>query len=390
MKKLILAIAALALIASPALAADWNMYGSARMATFYVTTDDDHSAQTISDPAGTPNLGTDDSGVRWQLQGNSRLGANVKAENVAGRVELGLSASDAHDGTPGVRLIYGDWKFSDAGKLRVGKSYTPSSQFISGQAYGDDLGLLGIGTNYGRRVPGLQLMMGGFTVALLESGADAGSKWTSFTTDAVPGITGATRNGDIDNYLPKIEAGWGMSMDTWNFNLMGGFQYVEIEDVVNNNGKKKDVDVTSYIIGGDVGFNFGPAYVKAAVSYGENWTNARWSDLGDGFSNAAAGAIFDGKNDAKDSTNYQGALVAGFKFTDTLTFEAGAGYRMADSDAKGYKDDDAYNVYGQAVIAMAPGVWLIPEVGYFNWLDGYDGKSQGDEIYLGAKWQIDF
>ena len=50
MKKLILAIAALALIASPALAADWNMYGSARMATFYVTTDDDHSAQTISDP----------------------------------------------------------------------------------------------------------------------------------------------------------------------------------------------------------------------------------------------------------------------------------------------------------------------------------------------------
>jgi len=390
MKKLILAIAALALIASPALAADWNMYGSARMATFYATTDDDNTAFPVGDPAGQPNLGSDDSGVQWQLQGNSRLGANVKAENVAGRVELGLSAADAHDGSPAVRMIYGDWKFSDAGKLRVGKAYTPSSQFISGQAYAGDLGMLGIGTNYGRRVPGLQLMMGGFTVALLESGADAGSKWTSFTTDTVPGTSPAvSRGGDIDNYLPKIEAGWGMSMDTWNFNLMGGVQYVEIKDVVNDNGNKKDIDVTSYILGGDVGFNFGPAYVKGCFSWGQNWTNARWSDLGL-VNNDAAGAIFDGDNDAKDSTNYQYALVAGFKFTDTLTFEGGGGYRMADSDASGVKGDDAWNIYGQAVVAMAPGVWLIPEVGYFNWLDGFDGKSQGDEIYLGAKWQIDF
>ncbi|MGD1969877.1 MAG: hypothetical protein PVI32_12975, partial [Desulfobacterales bacterium] len=39
MKKIILLIAAIALIASPAMAVDWNFYGSARMATFYDSRD---------------------------------------------------------------------------------------------------------------------------------------------------------------------------------------------------------------------------------------------------------------------------------------------------------------------------------------------------------------
>jgi hypothetical protein len=379
MKKLILAIAALALIASPALAADWNMYGSARMATWYIDRGEPDATDFVAgDPAGY--VGLDDDGVQWQLQGNSRLGANVKAENISGRVELALTSAGAHDGAVGTRLIYGDWNFG-AGKLRIGKAYTPSSQFVSGQAFAADLGLLGVGTNYGRRVPGLQLMMGGFTVALLQNGADNAGRYTSFTA--------GTRNGDIDVYFPKIEVGWGMAMDTWNFNLMGGLNYAEVEDVVNNNGNTKDVDVTAWIIGGDVGFNFGPAYLKAAVSYGENWSNGRWSDLGV-VNNTAAGAQFDGDDDTDDSTNYQGSLIGGFKFTDTMSFEAGWGYRCADSDVSGAKKDEAWNLYGQAVIAMAPGVWLIPEVGYFDFMDNVRGEDEDDELYLGAKWQIDF
>lgn len=375
MKKIILAIAVVALLASPAMAVDWNFYGSSRMATFYISTDSIDSTVNPYNVAGAPNIGINDAGTQWQLQGNSRLGANVKAENVKGRVELGLGASDAHDGTAGVRLLYGDWNFG-AATLRVGKSYTPTSQFISGQVFAADLGLLGVGTSYGRRVPGLQLMFGGFTVALLESGADAGSRWTSFT-DA---------GGDLDSYFPKLEVGWGMSMDTWNFNLMGGYQYVESQDTGPNS---EDVDVSSWVVGGDVGFNFGPAYLKGAVSYGQNWSNARWSDLGV-VDNTAAGGIFDGDDDCEDSDNFQGSLVGGFKFTDTLTFELGYGYRYADSDANNYDKDEAWNLYGQAVIAMAPGVWLIPEAGYFDFMDGPFGEDQGDEFYLGAKWQIDF
>jgi len=376
MKKLILVIAALALIASPAMAVDWNLYGSSRMATFYIDRGDPDSAFAPGNVAGATGIGQDDTGVQWELQGNSRIGANVKAENISGRFELALTSADTHDGGVSTRLIYGDWDFG-AAKLRVGKAYTPTSQFVSGQVFGADLGLLGVGTSYGRRVPGIQLLFGGFNIALLQPNQTNGDAWGSYT------------GGDTDSYVPKLEASYAMSFDTWNFRVMGGYQYMEVEDVVNLNGNTKDVDVTSYLIGGDVGFNFGPAYVKAAVSFGENWTNARWSDLGIVNDSAAAGN-FDGDDDVDDSTNYQGALIGGFKFTDQLTFEVGAGYRMADSDVSGAKDDEALNVYGQAVIALAPGVWIIPEAGYFDFYDGPDGEDASNEFYLGAKWQIDF
>jgi len=372
MKKLTILIAAVALVCFtvPAMAVDWNMYGSARMATFYDSRD-------YGD--GTNAAGTDDndSNMDWFLQGNSRLGARVKADNVSGRIELSLPSSDTHDGTVGTRLIYGDWKFSDAGTLRVGKGYTPTSQFTSGQVFGEDLGLLGIGTNYARRPGALQLFFGGFEVALIEANASTSRG----------GFTG----GDPDRYLPKIEAKWGMSLDAFSFNIMGGYQYITFEDVpaVAPNTGSDDIDVTSYIIGGDVGFNFGPAYVKGAVSYGQNWGNARWSDLGF-VSNAASSGQFDGNDDVDDSTNYQGSLVVGMKVSDMLSFEGGGGYRVADSDANGFDKDEAWAAYVQAVVALAPGVYIVPEVGYFDYMDDAAGDDEGNEYYLGAKWQIDF
>jgi len=370
MKKLTIFIAAIALVcfAVPAMAVDWNFYGSARMATFYDVFD-------FGD--GTNAAGTDDEDAEltWALQGNSRLGAKVKAESVSGRLELALSSSNTHDGAVSTRMIYGEWDFG-AGKLRVGKGYTPSSQFISGQVHNADLGLLGVGTNYGRRPGALQLMFGGFTVALIEANSS----------------TGGFGGGDTDVMLPKLELGWGMAFDTWNFGLMGGAQTFEVEDVTSLvDGSQNDVDVTSYIIGGNAGVNFGPGYVKGAVSFGQNWTNARWSDLGGlGFNTIAAGGIWDGDDDIEDSDNFQGAIVGGMKVSDMLSFEAGWGYRYADSDVSGADKDEAWAAYGQAVIALAPGFYVIPEVGYYDYMDDVVGDDEGSQFYLGAKWQIDF
>ena len=370
MKKFTILFAAIALVcfAVPAMAVDWNFYGSARMATFWDSFD-------FGD--GTNAAGTDDedAGLTWALQGNSRLGAKVKAESVSGRLELALTSSNTHDGAVGTRLIYGEWDFG-AGKLRVGKGYTPSSQFISGQVHNADLGLLGVGTNYGRRPGALQLMFGGFTVALIEAND---SNVSGFVT------------GDPDVYLPKIEVGWGMAFDTWNFGLMGGAQTITVEDVTNATGGTDDIDVTSYILGGNAGVNFGPAYVKGAVSFGQNWGNARWSDLGGlGFSTAAAAGQWDGDDDLDDSESFQGAIVGGMKVSDMLSFEAGWGYRYADSDVSGTDKDEAWAAYGQAVIVLAPGVYVIPEVGYYDYMDDVFGDDEGDQFYLGGKWQIDF
>ena len=188
--------------------------------------------------------------------------------------------------------------------------------------------------------------------------------------------------GDVDEYLPKIEAEFCMSFDTWNFKAIGGFQWYEIVDA---GPDTEVVDVTSWTLGFDAGVNFGPVYVKAAVSGGQNMADAGWAG-------AVAGASFDGDDDTDDVDTIQACGIVGFKFTDQLTFELGAGYNDNDSDAPGEDDSDVIAYYLNATIALAPGVWIIPEVGGYNYGDdfGGTGKDAGDEFYLGAKWQIDF
>jgi hypothetical protein len=369
MKKWTILLAAVALVcfSVPAFAVDWNFYGSARIYTFY-----------NSDKLGG---GAEDAQLSWGNENgnNSRIGARVKADSVRGRFELQLKGNE--NGDPGdyvsteTRLMYGEWNFG-AGKLKVGKDYTPVSQFISGQVYDEDLGLLGIGTQYGNRTPQIAFNFGGFDIALIQQ-----------KSDDIENPAGVATGGDPDSYLPKFEASYGMSFDAWNFGIQGGYQYYSIEDIAVGTASE-DVDVTSYTIGGNVGFNFGPAYAKGAVSYGQNWGQAAWGL--NGFNNGGSDAYWDGDDGTDDTTSYQFALVAGMKATDMLSFEAGFGYRNDDPDVNGADDQSVWAIYGQSVIAMAPGVYIIPEVGYYDYGDAFDGKAAGNSFYLGAKWQIDF
>ncbi len=366
MKKLI-ALFAVLLIAAPAMAADWSFYGSARMATFWQQFDYGDTR-----PNGNQN---DDGDLLWDFQSNSRLGAKVKADKVSGVVELALPSSNTHDGNVQTRLLYGTWKFSDAASLTIGKAYTPTSQFISTQTFFEDLGLLGYGTNYARRPGQAKLTIGGFELALIE-----------------PNSTN-TFGGDTDQWLPKIEAKFGMNLNMFSFNVMGGFQTFKVEDNGTVGSVTDTVDVTSWIVGADLGFNIGAFYMKGAGSYGENWTNARWSDLGalGGYSNASAGAALNGAaDDTKDATSWQAALVAGLKVTNALAFEVGGGYRENDPGTSGLKDDRAWALYGNSTIALAPGVYLVPEVGYVDYMKNTANVDEGYTWYAGLKWQIDF
>jgi hypothetical protein len=258
MKKLILVVAAVALIAAPALAVDWNLYGSSRVQTWYTSIDYGDGLN----PAGTAD---DDTELQWGtgngLANNSRFGARVKAENISGRVEIQMKANS--DGDPGSyistesRLLYGEWKFG-AGKLLLGKDYTPISQFVSGQAYDEDLGLLSIGAAYGNRISQVKLTFGGLQIALVEPKTGLIAGMSNATVGLVVpivtgGVTGtitvgvanpAFTGGDADAVLPKLEAKYGMSFDMFSFNVMGGYQYFEIEDVINQNGNKKDIMLT--------------------------------------------------------------------------------------------------------------------------------------------------
>jgi hypothetical protein len=378
MKKLTILFAAIALVcfAVPAMAVDWNFYGSARIYTFYISTD----LGDTNDAAGKDG----DAQLSWGNENgnNSRIGAKVKAESVSGRFELQLKGNA--DGDPGTyvstetRLMYGQWDFG-AGKLKVGKDYTPVSQFVAGQVFDEDLGLLGIGAQYGNRTPQIALNFGGFDLALIQQKSDG------ITTAA-----GAPTGGDNDSYLPKIEASYGMAFDTWNFGIQGGYQYYTIDTAETAVLDSQELDITSYTIGATAGVNFGPAYVRGAGSYGQNWGQAAWglnkfkTDGSDAYWKGA------GSNNVDDTTSYMALLAAGLKATDMLSFEAGFGIRNDNPDVDGADDQTAWAVYGQSVIVMAPGVYLVPEVGYYDYGDHFDGDDAGNQFYLGAKWQIDF
>ena len=70
--------------ALPAAAADWSFYGSQRVGTWY-TQRDYGDGQTSSGQG-------DDAATQMYFQGNSRLGAKVKADKVSGQIELALGS----------------------------------------------------------------------------------------------------------------------------------------------------------------------------------------------------------------------------------------------------------------------------------------------------------
>ena len=369
MKKGMIVFAVL-LLAAPVMAADWSFYGSQRMSTFYVNTD--YGDTSV-------NGQNDDWGLNWNFQTNSRLGANVKADKVSGKIELALKGTDGGDQDVATRLAYGMWKFSDNAALKVGKDYSPVTNGLSNQVFNDDDDMEGSGVFHGRRPGGLTLILGGFELALL----------TNALKDGSSGVTDITPAGsDLDWNLPKIEARYALKLDSFELIPFGGFQYYKVADGTST--LKDDLDIYSYVLGLTVKANLGAFYLGADGAYGQNWNNANWKNGGYNAASSSSASLKSGGDDVNDATSYMLGLVLGFSATDRLKFEAGFGYRNDDPDAPGSKEDDFWQGYVQAVLTLAPGVYIVPEVGYQDLMDNASGNDEGYQWYAGAKWQIDF
>jgi hypothetical protein len=377
MKKLI-AVLVVLLFAAPAFAADWAFYGSQRIGTWYTEK---------SYPGDSSAYGnSDDAATQMYFQGNSRLGAKVKADKVTGQIELALGAGgDGGDTSVATRRAYGVWKFSDTGGLKVGKDYSPTTDFISNQWFDADNDLLGTGNFYGRRPAGITLILGGFELAALAPtyGADLNTTAT--------GINGVTGSPDPDSYIPRFEASYELKLGAGYIKPFGGFQYYTVQQGNTATTVTGDIDVLSYVLGVSTSWNIGAISLGGQLSYGMNQGNVQgWST---GYNNrSSSSAYLKNGNDIADVYTLQALFVPAIKFTDTLRFEAGFGYRQdnADSAAGFSQKDEAWVAYLQAQITMAPGVNLCPEVGYIDYMDGVNGDSQGHQWYVGAKWQIDF
>jgi hypothetical protein len=72
-----------------------------------------------------------------------------------------------------------------------------------------------------------------------------------------------------------------------------------------------------------------------------------------------------------------------------LSFEGGVGAAYSDMD-KVTGDQTAGCWYIQSNIALAKGVFIVPEVGQVTYGDNLSGEDTGLNTYYGLKWQINF
>lgn len=347
MKKLMVMVAAMAMLASSAYAADWNFYGSARVATFYSSVD-------------VINNGADSADNYTQaLQGNSRIGATVKvSDELTGGFEYGTGVN--------VRKLYGEWNFG-AGSLLVGQTYTPLNWFYSDQVgVGGDMDLLAYGGVYSAREAMLRLKFGGLQIAVVPV--------NQLTTGVATTSTEVT--------IPAIELAYNLALDNVSMNFGAGYQTFEATLA---GGNSEDVD--SYVLAFGAKAGFGAFYLAGNIYAGQNVGNIIIVDTDgvvvwnndNGVANLNATTIDD--NDVLG-----GLIVAGFTLNDMFNFEAGYGFAEEELDVAGSTSDKVSSYYLNATVTLAPGVFFVPEIGVV------DGDEAGDieTEYFGIKWQINF
>jgi hypothetical protein len=381
-----LALALTAVFAVTAMANEWNLYGSARMETFYKSED-----LVTDDTFGRGN----DGDLTWRFQNNSRVGASVKGDMLEARFEYGARPARRDNGAvtnfANVRRLYGVWKFTEGWGLKVGKDYTPITFFLSGQVVDADAGLLFVGNAYGGR-KGLVALEGmGFKIALI---APATGLTLPGGFDTGLGFTVAS---DVETTFPKLEVSYQFKFsDAMSAHAFGGYQtYKQLFKATDAAGvvvSNIDESIASWIVGVGADLNFGPMFVKPQVSYYANGASAGWllSTLGGG---GTALPNINAQGNLNDVNSLMAMLALGFSPTENLTLEAGIGYLYTDADNN--FENSAYDVYAQAVLQLAPGVFIVPEAGWRDFGDrelvaGQQKIDLGSQWYAGAKWQINF
>ncbi|MBW2643219.1 MAG: hypothetical protein JRC89_07560 [Deltaproteobacteria bacterium] len=350
--------------------ADVDLYGSVRFRTYWADKDKDFS--------GT---GYDDEDLEWRLGHLSRWGVNYKSGDVRGKVELDARATDTDTGSSmkgeiRVRHLYGEWDFGK-GKLLIGQTFNPCTVYSSGIGYysGGIQKFGGLGLRY-FRTSQIRLTFDNLVLAFMTPDHNEKSLMkpdgTSFTAD------------DTDLTFPRLEARYSLKLDPVTVDFMGGWQTYDVVDALDH-----EETIDSYQLGVYARTNFGPAYVKGVLTYAQNGGNyGLWS--GDVVNQDA---MIEGGS-VQDAECWGGSIVAGYKVSDTLTFEGSVGFASAENDDTTLKNEDDAQVYTLlAKITLAPGVTIQPELIFEDRDDKYVNgvkTEQGDAVIGGIFWMINF
>jgi hypothetical protein len=359
MKKLIVLTAVFAMLfAGSAMAADWNFYGSSRVALFSNSWNEDYAAANLTGWTSGAGYTT----TTFAQQGNSRIGANVAAGDVSGRFEYGASGGNAN-----IRLLYGAWNFG-GGSMYVGQMYNPTYYGLSNQVFDGDNGLAGFGAPFSR-LDAIEFRFGSFKIAAVQPNPTTAAPYT-------------VNQGTI----PKIEAAYNAPLGPVRLHVSGGFN---TWDAVNP-GTDDSKSVTSWVGQVMAKYNAGPLMLGGSFYYGSNLSNYGWN-VGPAVD---AGIGVDANGDITDTTSYAFTFVGAFTINDMMGLEGGIGYTTASADSnsvtQGDKDDTAMAYYLQLPLTLADGVFIVPEVGMYDFDKDSNDNKEGTITYFGAKFQINF
>ncbi|MCX8083501.1 MAG: hypothetical protein N3C60_01070 [Calditerrivibrio sp.] len=368
MKKLI-ALLAIGLIAAPAIAQQWNMYGQVRLGAFYKSLDEYASG-----------IGESDTDLTFGNFINSRIGANVKAsDKLTATVELGIGSAE-NIGNPNLsanavttRLMFATYDFGGL-KMRIGQDYAPTAAFAAfNQVSNTDNDLVGFGAINSARYSQLKFMAAGFELALSR-----------------PGLVSSDTT-QIDVLLPRIEASYTLDVNPIKAKVYGGYQTYKVYDngtaYVKENVAKYDDTLYGYILGAYVNANMGAVYSNLNAYVGSNLGTMGYLGGQSGLaSNSRPFILSNGTLD--NSKDYGFAINAGFKASDALTFEAGYGYAQTKYGAKDVKDD-AQSYYVNAIVNLAKGFFIVPEISVEDKKKNGTVK-EGKTTFYGAKFQANF
>ncbi len=346
--------------AVPAMA-DFEMYGSIRVKTFYISGEEANT--TYGDTVNTEDAST----LVHTMQGNSRFGANASTADIAGKVELGLfsleggTSNDPNDVY--TRLAYGKWDFG-GGTLTVGQDYTPYFACTDSVSQ-DDCGMIGYGATYDGRQPQIRVN--------LENGFYAGI--------IRPNVPTPLENGaDTRTNIPKIVVGYDVDLDT--VKLGPGVAYNSYQE--KDDSASWDNTIASYLVylHGDAAL--GMADLKWNVHYGENL-----GQFGLSGREGTASAEQDG-SDVENSKSWGGLLQVSFN-VDPATIRLGYGYVQSENDIAGNDTDTQMNYFVNAKIPLAETFFITPEIAVYDKGDSAAGEEEkADEVWVGLQWRMDF
>jgi len=362
MKKFLVFVFALAMVVAFAVPSyaefTYTFKGDARMETYSVT----QSKEFVG-------ANEDQTDTRWSKDNIlSRFSITAKSENIKGYIEIRPNVGSY------VRHWFGEWDFG-AGKLLVGKTWTPATFFTNGQNFnGNGIAAYGNLNADAARVDQIRLTFGGLVIGFLDP-----------TMGFHRNYLGVPNAFDTETTIPNIEATYTLKLDPVKLEFAGGYGTYTI------NAPGSDYDVDSYFLGAAASFNLGPVYVNVEGHIAQN--GAQYG-LNYGDTDAGANRIFGDaqyfNGEIRDNDSYGYLAAVGFKINDMMTVEAGYSYLECELDVPGYQADDASWMYIMLPITVAPGVTIAPEVGKIDEGDGPTGQKQGDRTYFGALWKIAF